>query len=333
MNLVILTRQFGTYTGATVSTIELLKRIYCYFNRVVIVTMRSELEEFSNVEIVLVKDRKHLQLSLDEIVQNDGEWVGYSDDHLGWMLKESRVPYIHTYHGNWPGVRYLNAEMFLKSFYFIPQYKRTIVDAEISVSVSKYMKSKFVDNYSKKSEVIYNGVLQTGGTSKKKKSRRIMMIGNVDRRKYALAIKLFNEFKGESIPPIDIYGSIIDHKIGKRLSGFPFVNLMGKKSYIDFNSYSRLLSTSSCENLPVSIVEALLQELPVISFDVGGIGEVVTKDNGEIIPLNDFSLMRNKLLSNRVYPFEGEELLKEKFNWDYSAKKYMELFKKIGMKD
>ncbi|MGJ3708233.1 glycosyltransferase [Limosilactobacillus fermentum] len=73
--------------------------------------------------------------------------------------------------------------------------------------------------------------------------------------------------------------------------------------------------------------------MPVISFDVGGIGEVVTKDNGEIIPLNDFSLMRNKLLSNRVYPFEGEELLKEKFNWDYSAKKYMELFKKIGMKD
>lgn len=160
-----------------------------------------------------------------------------------------------------------------------------------------------------------------------------MMIGNVDRRKYSLAIKLFNEFKGESIPPIDIYGSIIDHKIGKRLSRFPFVNLMGKKSYIDFNSYSRLLSTSSCENLPVSIVEALLQELPVISFDVGGIGEVVTKDNGEIIPLNDFSLMRNKLLSNRVYPFEGEELLKEKFNWDYSAKKYMKLFKKIGMKD
>ncbi|MGJ3940417.1 hypothetical protein, partial [Limosilactobacillus fermentum] len=105
MNLVILTRQFGTYTGATVSTIELLKRIYCYFNRVVIVTMRSELEEFSNVEIVLVKDRKHLQLSLDEIVRNDGEWVGYSDDHLGWMLKESRVPYIHTYHGNWPDAR------------------------------------------------------------------------------------------------------------------------------------------------------------------------------------------------------------------------------------
>lgn len=26
MNLVILTRQFGTYTGATVSTIELLKK-------------------------------------------------------------------------------------------------------------------------------------------------------------------------------------------------------------------------------------------------------------------------------------------------------------------
>lgn len=332
MNLVVLTRQFGTYTGATISTIELLKKIRSNFNRVVVVTMRSEVKKISGVEIELAKDRGHLQSKLCSIVQ-DGNWIGYSDDHYGWMLKNVKIPYIHTYHGNWPDARYLNTEMFLKSFYFIPQYKQTIMNSEITVSVSKYMQTKFVDNYAKRSTVIYNGIRQNQQIKQLKKTDRILMVGNVDSRKYSLAVKLFNKVNSNQIPQIDIYGSILDKKISKKLSRFSFVNVKGKKDHINYGSYSKLLSTSLSENLPVSIVEALLQKVPVISFDVGGINEVVTENSGKIIPLHDFSLMLNEITTTKSYSFRNLDNLKKEFNWDYSAKKYMELFKQIGIKE
>lgn len=329
MNLIVLTKQFGTYTGATVSTIELLKRISKHFKDVIIITTQANITKLSNVKILIVKNRKEMRSRLSELTERK-KWIGYSDDHYGWMLGTAQIPYIHTYHGNWPDARYLSMEMFGKSFYFIPQYRKTVKNAKITVSVSEFMQKRFVDYNTKKSVVIYNGVKQEKSQKVTAKSKKILMVGNVDGRKYGLAVKLFKKYGNDMFPEIDIYGAILDKKIASELKKIPFVNLKGKREFIDYQNYSKFLCTSSSENLPVSIVESILQKVPVISFDVGGVKEVVKKDCGTVVPQYDLFKMTNEILSSKKYTFENLEELKTEFNWDYAATKYMKLFKQLG---
>ena len=56
MNLIVLTKQFGNYTGATVSTIEILKRISKKFDTVEVVTMKAEKVNIPNVKILIISN-------------------------------------------------------------------------------------------------------------------------------------------------------------------------------------------------------------------------------------------------------------------------------------
>lgn len=327
MKLIILTRQFGMYTGATVSTIELLKRIKDKFSRVVVVTMRTDGTNLEGIEFKFVNKSWNLKQAAQEEVRNDHGWVGYSDDHFGWMLADVGVPYIHTYHGNWPDVKYQNWQMFLKSFFFIPMYKKTIRKAAVTVNVSRYMEQRFSGRYAQQSTVIYNGIKQNGEKGHRPKQERLLMVGNIDKRKYGYAVAVFKQVVQAEFPPVDIYGRIVDKKIADKLRQFPFVHLQGQVDRIDFSRYTKFLCTSASENLPVSIVEALLQGVPVVSFDVGGIKEVVTADRGKVVCLGDLTTFTQALLENDTYAFENNEDLAETFNWDNSASKYYELFK------
>lgn len=327
MKLVVLTRQFGMYTGATVSTIELLKRIKDKFARVVVVTMRTDGTQVAGVEFKIVSKSRDLKTTVQQLVAGDPEWVGYSDDHFGWMLADANVPYIHTYHGNWPDVKYQSGQMFLKSFFFIPMYKKTIRKAAVTVNVSHYMEKRFSGQYAQRSTVIYNGVKQTGDQAKKQPEHdRLMMVGNVDKRKYGYAVAVFKQVDPTRMPPVDIYGKIVDEKIATELRQYPFVHLQGQVDRIEFSQYTKFLCTSASENLPVSIVEALLQRVPVISFDVGGIKEVVTPTRGRVVARGDLTAFEQALFANDTYSFAGDDLA-DTFNWDNSARKYYELFK------
>ena len=332
MNLVVLTKQFGNYTGATVSTIEILKRISKKFDTVEVVTMKAQKIVIPNVKIIVASNYLELVRILKS-KKSKKKVYGYSDDHLGFLFNLAGINYIHTYHGNWPDARFLSISMFLKSFIFIPLYIMTIRNAKKVVSVSKYMNKNFVKKYSNSSVVIYNGIKNNNLNSNhniiSKNHEDFIMVGNIDSRKYKKALPILRTLKENKFKRnIDIYGSLIDKKIVHKMRHYDFVNIMGQVKKIDYSKYDALLCTSFSENLPVSIVEAILSRIPVISFNVGGIEEVVIDNvTGKLISPSDIVGFAKavKTFKKYVVTEDVRERINNKFNWDYSAKKYFKL--------
>ena len=215
----------------------------------------------------------------------------------------------------------------------------TIRHAAVTVSVSKYMQRSFVGDLAKYSVVIYNGIKQdnkTNNCNSSQKNGNLLMVGNVDKRKYKRAIKLFDLLDKRNFDKqIDIYGRIVDKRISQILSRYSFVNIKGVTSRIDYKNYSALISTSSSENLPVSIVESLCSCTPVISFNVGGVMEVVkNKVNGFIIQNYDYSKFVDQIYQLRNYNFNMDSnQIKQIFNWNNASKKYLEIISEIYNKD
>lgn len=331
MNLIVLTKQFGNYTGATVSTIEILKRISKKFDTVEVITMKAMNIDIPNVRIETVSSYFDLIKEL-KLRRTKKKVYGYSDDHLGFLFSLAGISYVHTYHGNWPDARWMNSKMFFKSLFFIPMYKLTIKKAEHVVSVSKYMNNKFVKKNTKKSTIIYNGIKQVKKSeppSKDTQDIKFLMVGNVDSRKYAAAIDLFSLLSEKGFNnKIDIYGKIVESKIAEKLNEFDFVELKGMRNNINYTKYDALICTSVSENLPVSIVESIISGVPVISFNVGGISEVITEDDtGRLIPQGDMEHFAKAVQSFKKHIISKEirNNINDKFNWDNSAQQYFEL--------
>lgn len=339
MNLIVLTKQFGNYTGATVSTIEILKRISKRFDTVEVITMKAQNINISNVKVIIVDNYFEL-IKILKTKKCMKKVCGYSDDHLGFLFSLVGINYVHTYHGNWPDAKYLNVNMFLKSFVFIPLYALTIRNAKKVVSVSKYMDRNFVKKHSSNSVVIYNGIKKSNfGLINSTKNRenshsRFIMVGNIDFRKYKEALPIFRILKEKKFKGyIDIYGDLIDTGIVSKIKQYDFVNIMGQVERIDYSKYEALLCTSISENLPVSIVEAILNGVFVFSFNIGGIDEVVNKeDSGLLFKTDDYRKFAHTIMNfkyKRIPNFEVNRI-KNKFNWDNSVISYIKLFNQIN---
>lgn len=328
MNLVIVTKQFGNYTGATISTLEILKRISQNFESVEVITLKSQKINIPNVKIKIASG----YLDLYKEIKRKRGAIGYSDDHLGFLFSLAHIKYIHTYHGNWPDARYVDFSMFLKSFVFIPLYKLTVKDAALVVSVSEYMNEKFVKKNNDHNIVIYNGIKQKGKVKGNLDKHRYVMVGNIDKRKYGKAIKVFDFLNQLGFDKkIDIYGEIIDRKLYKQLDEYKFTSIKGVVNKINYRNYDALICTSASENLPVSISESLMSLTPVISFDVGGINEVVINgENGFLFCKNNYSEFADTInkYSIKNLKFNNKKLSRI-FNWDYAANSYLDLFKSI----
>lgn len=64
-----------------------------------------------------------------------------------------------------------------------------------------------------------------------------------------------------------------------------------------------LLFTSIAENFPLVILEAMSCGLPIVSFDVGGVKEVVThKENGYVVPYQDVPALKEGLRWSLALP-------------------------------
>ena len=290
--------------------------------------------------VELVKDivAKDSRVRLISNVKNSG--VSYTRKH---GLEEAKGDWIaildsddiHTYHGNWPDARWVNAEFFIKSFYFMPLYKRTIRNAEAVANVSIYMEN-FTKRYNSKSILIRNGMDFKPCEADRCYPKTYVMVGNIDTRKYKNAIRLAKYIY--DIDPqvrINIYGKAIDKSVAKRLEKMPNVRLMGQHSIIPYGSYCGLINVSEIENLSISVCEAIKSDIPVFCFNIGGLPEVVKKDEtGYTFPKRDYKRMAQKLVD---YACDENKMRVDKsvldpFDWNVAAKKYMTLLEEI-MKD
>lgn len=94
--------------------------------------------------------------------------------------------------------------------------------------------------------------------------------------------------------------------------------LEGQKLAETMSAADALVIFSNYENMPVVINESLSLGIPVFSTDVGGISEIITKDNGRLVPKGDEDAMYRVLKS-----FLDKEII---FDNNMLEKKYKNAF-------
>lgn len=95
--------------------------------------------------------------------------------------------------------------------------------------------------------------------------------------------------------------------------------------------------SSNYEGLPMSILEAMAAELPVISTDVGGISDIVT-DNGILIPVGDTDALRAAMLQLmedpelRSHMSQRAKAYAAQYDMDMIADQYATVYQRYGCK-
>lgn len=331
--LVILTKNYGyNFTGATMATQQFVKRWSQKFTEVVVYTLH-EGERFKkdNIQVKTFSQMPYLVMALRKAEMDEHDTIYYSDDHFGFLLGMLGKKYFHTYHGNWPDAAKISLEFWLKSFYFRPLYYLTLKKAAHVINVSYYMK-KFTDTINKHSTVIRNGMdFKILDHEVEKFPDTCLMVGNVDQRKYKYCIALAKILQAKkSNIKIDIYGKILDHNVADELDKFENVRLMGMVRNIPYQSYGAFLNLSIIENLSISVCEAIANHVPVICFDVGGLGEVVKNGiTGYIVSDKNLNQLYNAIVKILKEPIHVDDSVLNDFNWDRSADMYVKLFEDI----
>ncbi len=331
MRIFVITKNWGrNYTGATLATQYYAKEWINKGALIDVFTMNVG-DGFTDSHLKL-----HVVNNLKSMIDCIREWrskyktkkiIGYSDDHFGFVFKYTGIDYIHTYHGNWPDAKRVDKKMWLKSHYFIPLYKKTIRNAKTVVNVSEYMKD-FTDRYNTKSIVIHNGIDVKEEKKEKKHKSTYLMVGNVDDRKYGLLRRLVDALKKVDCPiMIDVYGKILDNKIVESVKMYDDVCFLGACDEVPYTKYMGLINVSKIENLSISVCEAIMKGIPVFSFAVGGLPEVVISGKtGFCIEKFDIIKMATMIKKYDSNPdFEVDNSVLSDFDWSIAGMKYLSL--------
>lgn len=323
--LVILTTHFGTnFSGGSTATCEIFSRLENQFEEIIVVGTQLGDHSFKSVRFIKYNSWIH---AIRILKQSEHNTVFYGDFYNSFLFILAKVPFVFTYHDNWPELGYNGLKNRLKSFFYTNIYNIIFKSAKRTITVSKY-KLDYIKRYTSRTALIYNGyhaskIKSTNATSQF--VNKIIMVGNIDNRKYRMALKLFQRWTLDTKILVDIYGNISDPKLADKLSRFPFVSIKGFNKQIPYSSYCLLLHTSIMENLPIVFCEALQHKIPVVAFDVGGSNEIIDEKNGELIEPYNLKLMERQIKAildgSKVKPIHTDKL--KQHSWTMASSEYL----------
>ena len=269
-------------------------------------------------EVSIVGSQEELRSVLQS--KNDGQTLFYGDFRDAVVLSEQGLPYIFSYHDNWPGLGVVPGTRTQVKEEAIATYAEIFRNALYVFPVSENS-LHFVEKYTTKVKVVRNGFTKRLYSFRKPKEPKLLMIGNVDQRKYGLLAQLLDELKAyNSQVRIDIFGHLPDDLLAADLKSYDRLHFKSFQRTIDLSPYQALLSVSYMENLPISMVESVDAGLPVIAFDVGGIAEVVDEKSGFLISPYDIKTMTHAIVSICDSGFAGNRRdLSALYNWKLAA--------------
>ncbi len=328
--LVILTTHFGTnFSGGSTATCEIFSTIESHFNEVIVVGTQLGKHSFRNFQFLKYESLNRAIKILKSLSEIDH--VFYGDFYNSYLYLVAGKPFYFTYHDNWPELKTSSVSNYFKSFFYTNIYNLIFRKALSIITVSEF-KRNYISNFTERVYLVRNGYKKGIVKEKdhlKKEYNRVLMVGNIDKRKYQKASPLFDRLLKDSNDRfhVDIYGAIQDKNLAKRLSDYPFVSLKGFMDEIPYESYDLLIHTSVMENLPIVFCEAIYHGVAIVAFDVGGAKEIISNENGILIPGLNTNNMRESLtdILNGQIKFElNKEVLKD-YSWERAGEAYLKI--------
>lgn len=326
--LVILTTHFGTnFSGGSTATCEIFSRIENEFSEIIVVGTQLGKHPFSSIQFLRYQNWLQALVILNRLKSKKA--IFYGDFYNAFLFIVLNIPFFFTYHDNWPEQSKVSFKNKLLALFYVPVYISIFKKAKLVFTVSEF-KYQYIRQFSRKVELVYNGFnhkRDPGGIEIVPK-KSVLMVGNVDSRKYKLALELFQLLKEKKQEvTIDIYGNVNDDELAQKLQSFQFVELKGYHIEVPYQNYRLLLHTSIIENLPIVFCEAIYYKIPIIAFDVGGSNELIVDSvNGLLVKHYDIQKMAAalyKLLTGQIDIKIDKAVLKKR-SWKYAAQKYSE---------
>jgi len=323
--LVIVTTHFGTnFSGGSTATCEILSRLEHEFSAIHVIA--NEIGEHPFRTITWHRYRSAIDALLQIHRLSHSKPIFYADFYNAYWLSLLRLPYCFTYHDNWPELGAIGPQFRLQQLYYWPIYRFIFRTAKHVITVSE-RKRQLLKDKCRQITLVRNGCQRNPAPASQHPREHVLMVGNIDARKYAKAVELFKTLPYDTDINIDIYGHPTDVGLTNRLAEFPFVTLKGFQTPIPYARYQLLLHTSMMENLSIVWCEALLHKTPVLTFNVGAADEVVTKNTGALIAAYDLKAMQYKLnaLAHSPITIDSTPDHLTKFNWDTAARQYQHI--------
>ena len=206
---------FGTriglnFSGGSNATVLLFQHIVPHFKEVFLVC--QEIGALPFRDKVEVRFWENEEEALKELIQLKAkESIYYGDFVDAKLLVEANLPFFFTYHDNWPEQQELDESSRLVAKERIASYQEIFATAIQVFSVSEF-KRGFIQQATDRHLLVRNGAfhpvhafspikIETGSPF------MVLMMGNLDRRKYAYALELFQKIPPESELEIHIYGT------------------------------------------------------------------------------------------------------------------------------
>ncbi len=327
--LVILTTHFGSnFSGGSTATCEVFSRLQEYFEEVHVIG--TELGEHNFARVIFHRYRSWLDAIKQIRELNAPSTLFYGDFYNSFLFILAGVDFRFTYHDNWPELGRFGWGNWVRSLFYTTIYQWIFRRSAMTVTVSQF-KYEYVTKFSPNSVLINNGFNNSGDASEsgetldRSSEKCLLMVGNVDRRKYQLAPQVIAGLPRDEAIEIHIYGHIIDRKLAEKLAAYPQVQLRGFQSPIPYRDYHALLHTSVAESFGMVFCEAMAKGLPVIAFDTGGASELVGESGGLLIPPFDIPKMTEavRLLTSRKSRISRPDVV-ENYSWDKTSRRYKE---------
>ena len=334
--LVILTDNFGlNYSGGAIATCRIVEQIAPNFSEIFVV---GKQEGQHPIKHLVFLEYQNIWQAIRHIKSlKSSKTIFYGDFYMAYYFILASVPFYFTYHDNWPEQAAFGWLNRLRSYWYIPLYRWIIRKAEWVLTVSEF-KYQFVQQLNPNSSIIRNGVNCSihkvrQKTHEQGQPLKLIMLGNIDDRKFGWAEMLFDYISRASKPvfcEIDIFGHPNNKELAKRLNRYSFVQVHEFSTQVDFTDYHIYLSTSKIENLSIAVCEALLNHTPVVCFDVGGLHEVILDNKtGVLIEPGNILQMYEVLegITSGSLKFDFTEQDLTNFNWRVAAEQYLKVFR------
>ncbi|TFF87115.1 MAG: glycosyltransferase family 4 protein [Promethearchaeota archaeon] len=225
----------------------------------------------------------------------------------------------------------------------------------VILTVSKVMKydSRKLNIAQKKVISLYDGIdfslfnLSDKERSLNRKHLEILHVGRFNpEKRQELIIEACKKLRDNGLNfhlTITGYGQLENH-LKNLIRKYQLESKVSMIGYTDHDKVPEIMKKadiyiqpSLSEGMPISVLEAMSMELPVILTRVGGMTELILKRGGVLIEINNISQLYDAIvyyINNpniiRVDGIRNRKFIKENFNWEVHAKELYKIYNKLS---